>query len=142
MPICDAETIELPARLDQIAVALEWLEQLAQRHVWPARTSFGLILSADEALTNIVTYAFADADEGAHTFLLRCATQPDGVVLQIEDSGGAFDPTASAPEALAESVDEAAIGGHGVRLMRHYLRDLHYAREQDRNVLTLVAALA
>ena len=140
-PTAPRETLDLAARLDQIAVALAWLEQLGERLAWPMRTTFALTLSADEALTNIITYGLSGevhADERIH---LDCATLPDQVVLRIEDGGPAFDPTAARPGALAESLDEAGVGGHGLRLMLHYLRDLRYARESSRNVLTLVAAL-
>lgn len=43
---------------------------------------------------------------------------------------------------LAATLDDAEIGGHGVRLMQHYLHDLRYTRDGDRNRLTLVMRAA
>ena len=62
--------------------------------------------------------------------------------LSIEDNGAVFDPTAQASPALAPSLDEAQVGGHGLRLMRHYLRALHYQRQNERNTLVLEAPWA
>jgi serine/threonine-protein kinase RsbW len=63
------------------------------------------------------------------------------VALCIEDDGVPFDPTAQESPALATSLDEAHVGGHGLRLMRHYLHRMLYRRAPDRNVLLLEVAL-
>ena len=135
------ETLDLAARLDQIAVALAWLERLGESQAWPTRTTFALTLGADEALTNIITYGLSDEVYADERIYLDCTASTDRVVLRIQDGGPAFDPTAAQPGALAESLDEACVGGHGLRLMLHYLSDFRYVRESSRNVLTLVAAL-
>lgn len=120
--------------------ALAWLEALAERDGWPSRMRFALTLCADEALTNIVTHA-RPPDAGQPLRLwLRCGPTAQGVALCIEDDGAAFDPTAQASPALAPSLDEAQVGGHGLRLMRHYLRQMLYRREGPRNLLLLEVA--
>lgn len=131
--------LDIAPRLDQIDMALAWLRALAVEARWPERAAFGLILSADEALTNIVTHAFESAGVGQATIRLVCFNAPQGIALRIEDEGAAFDPTLAVPGPEAESVEAAEIGGHGLRLMRHYLKSIHYVREGRCNVLTLVA---
>lgn len=125
-----------------LTAALAWLEGLAQRDGWPARTLFALTLCADEALTNVIAYAAAPAGEAALQLRLECTRTQEGVQLCIEDNGVAFDPTAQASPALAPSLDDALVGGHGLRLMRHYLHTLHYQRQGGGNVLLLEAAWA
>lgn len=114
-----------------VADALAWLEALAERHGWPPRLQFTLTLCADEALTNITTHAQAPR------LRLECGATAHGVALRIEDDGPPFDPTAQAAPALAASLDDAQAGGHGLRLMRHYLRQMLYRRDGERNVLLL-----
>lgn len=133
------KTLDIAPRLDQVGAALAWLRALAAEAQWPERAAFGLILSADEALTNIVTYAFGQVDIDRAVIRLTCFDVPQGFALRIEDEGGAFDPTLAVPGPEATSVEAAEMGGHGLRLMRHYLRSIHYAREGRLNVLTLVA---
>ena len=61
--------------------------------------------------------------------------------LIVMDNGVPFDPTARQPRELDASLDDARIGGHGLRLMRHYLRDIRYERTDGWNRLTLVAGI-
>lgn len=122
-----------------LASALAWLEGLAERDGWPVRTLFALTLCADEALTNVISYT-APCGQAALQLRLECARGPGSVLLCIEDNGAAFDPTAQASPELVPSLDDAQIGGHGLRLMRHYLRTLQYQRVDERNVLLLEAA--
>ena len=124
-----------------LSSALAWLEGVAERDGWPARTLFALTLCADEALTNVITHALP-VSAAPLQLRLECARTDGGVLLRIEDNGAAFDPTAQASPELAPSLDDAQIGGHGLRLMRHYLRALHYQRQNDCNVLLLEAAWA
>lgn len=126
-------------RLDQVSLALTWLRKLGVDHHWPEKTTFGLVLSLDEALTNIVTHAVEEGGTVEGEIRLICLCEAQGIALRIEDNGIAFDPTQSILKPQADSVEDADIGGHGLRLMRHYLKSIHYAREEGRNVLTLVA---
>ena len=135
-----ADVLRPEASAQGLSSALAWLEGLAERDSWPARTLFALTLCADEALTNVISYASAPADGAALEVHLECARTADCVWLRITDNGAVFDPTAQVSPELAPSLDEARVGGHGLRLMRHYLRALHYQREGDRNVLLLEAA--
>jgi len=120
-----------------VAHALGWLEALAERHGWPARLQFALTLCADEALVNIATHARPRAPGQALRLRLECGPTAHGVALVIEDDGAPFDPTAQELPALAASLDEAHPGGHGLRLMRHYLRQMLYRRDGGRNLLLL-----
>ncbi|MBH1965471.1 MAG: ATP-binding protein [Comamonadaceae bacterium] len=135
-------TLEIESRLDQIEVALNWLRELGAKQGWPDRALFSLVLSADEALTNIVAHAAgveqSDVTRGVSTSVrLVCTLMPQELSLRIEDEGPEFDPTQVDPDQLPESIEEAAVGGHGIRLMHHYLKSIHYVRQGRRNVLTL-----
>lgn len=125
-----------------VAGALDWLQALGERQGWPAKALFALTLCADEALANIASHARAPLAGRPVRLWLACGPTPHGLALRIEDDGVAFDPTAQASPDLAASLDEAQIGGHGLRLMRHYLRQLLYHRDAGRNVLLLELALA
>lgn len=133
--------LEIKAVLEEVETALEWLRELARLHHWPQRTSFGLVLSADEALTNIVTHSAEANHVNGAVVRLACSQSALEITLCIEDEGLPFDPTLSVLRPTASSVEDAEVGGHGLRLMRHYLKAVHYSRENDRNVLTLIASL-
>ncbi|HUH59406.1 MAG TPA: ATP-binding protein [Candidimonas sp.] len=122
--------------------AMAWLHAIAQREQWHERTAFKLGLCLDEALTNIVMYGFPpDQPLTAPMSAITLTLQDDGqrLDLNIVDNGVAFDPTGRPAPARAKSLDDAVIGGHGLRLMRHYLHDIHYERSGGHNRLRLTA---
>lgn len=138
------DTLDLVPDQNAVATAMQWLEGIAEREAWPPKLNFGLSLSLDEALTNIVSYAFDDTAQAGSPpcVALSCSQDSEWISLDIVDNGRPYDPTKTPPPPLAATLDDAAIGGHGVRLMQHYLHDLRYARSGDRNRLTLVARAA
>lgn len=120
-----------------------WLETLASARQWPVRTTFGLTLSLDEALSNVLMYGYPDSDPAIQpaeiVLTLRC--NQDLIELEIADNGLPFDPTQRESPDLQVSLDDAVPGGHGLRLMRSYLDDLQYHYADGRNHLRLVARL-
>jgi len=131
--------LRVGACIESISEATSWLGEIAEAEEWPAGVRFGLELSLEEALTNVVSYGFKDVGHAP----LRQAEAFDAdvrrVAVRILDNGIAFDPTAIAEPDVPESIEDARIGGHGVQLMRNFLESLAYRREDDRNQLTLVA---
>lgn len=135
-------TLRVEADIAAIPEATGWLAALAEQEGWPDSMRFGLELSLEEALTNVVSYGFAGV-ERAPAIRIEVRRLPAGrVAVQLIDNGVAFDPTTLAEPETPASIDEARIGGHGVQLIRHFLESLAYCREGDENRLTLVAAPA
>lgn len=130
------EHLALPAVPEATGTALAWLEALGEQAHWPHRARTSLLLCADEALANIALHARTPTGDPARIELF-CGPTEHGIALRIEDDGAAFDPTVQASPALAASLEDADIGGHGLRLMRHFLRQMLYLREGQRNVLLL-----
>jgi len=146
------DTLDLVPDRNAIPAAIQWLETIAAREHWPQALIFPLIISMDEALTNIVSYAFranhliqSDDRTDNHTtpcmIHLTCTLFFDRIEIGIIDNGAAFDPTKTVIRPVAQSVEQASIGGHGLRLMRHYLSKISYLRRDQRNHLTLIINL-
>lgn len=133
------DMLELHADAQAVPLALEWLESIADREGWQPRTTFGLTLCLDEALTNVVSYAFDPRPvDDPPAITVSCQTAESAITLTLRDNGRPYDPTAGDPPPLVACLDEARPGGHGVRLMRHYLSELSYQRQAGWNCLTLV----
>jgi serine/threonine-protein kinase RsbW len=142
MPL-DLDTLQLVPDDHAVALAMQWLEAIAEREDWPPKVSFGLVLSLDEALTNVVSYAFTagTADGNAPAVTLTLRREGSDLQLEIVDNGQPYDPTLVTPPPIATDLDEAEIGGHGVRLIRHYIKGLAYRHEQGQNHLALIATI-
>ncbi|MGF1484537.1 MAG: ATP-binding protein [Opitutales bacterium] len=100
-----------------------------------------LQLCLDEALSNILAYAFAPGEQ--QTIELELSTDAQGVTAVLCDAGKPFDPLREArPNGTKPIVDAVAKArepepGMGVFLMRRLLDELHYVRQNGRNVLRL-----
>lgn len=121
--------------LDELTRLAEWLNTCAEQHSIPEQTAQHVDLCVAEAVTNIMTHGFAD--EGAHEIAVRLEQKGKDVVLEIEDDGVAFDPTAADPPPLA-TLDSTRIGGWGIRIVRRFAAEVRYRRTNGHNCLTLV----
>ena len=128
---------------DTLSKALAWLETAGEQAGWAEKVLFKLRLSLDETLTNITLYSHAGRPATSDTPVVKLHIMQDQetVTLEVQDNGIAFDPTAKASRELDSSLEDALIGGHGLRLMRHYLDDIRYERRDGWNCLSLVAGL-
>jgi anti-sigma regulatory factor (Ser/Thr protein kinase) len=126
---------------DAVTQALDWLEAVGEQAQWPTRTTFKLSLCLDEALSNIVMYGFKHtaADAGAGNIRLAVHQDAQHILLDIFDNGTPYDPTLKMPRNLDSSIEDAEIGGHGLRLMRHYLLDIQYLHTGEENHLRMIA---
>lgn len=132
-------SLAIAADVDEIGKVSAWLEELGEQDDWPLNLRFGLELSVEEALANVINHGFEGIAHAPEITLDYFRPDADAIAIRICDNGVPFDPTVQLSPDLAGSVEDARIGGHGLRLMRHYLRDFGYARIDGRNQLTLIA---
>ncbi len=97
-------------------------------------------LFAEEALVNIVQYAYPECEEGEETgeIFLACSASADCLKVEMRDKGREFDPVSEAKEIdTSLSIEERDIGGLGLYIMKKILTKMDYKREGDTNILTL-----
>ena len=136
-------TEPVPARLEmtirndlaEIAPLGERIDEYVAGLGLPPRMAFDLNLAIDELLTNVISYGYDDG--AAHAIAVRCAAAGDEITVEIEDDGRAFDPFDAPPPDLTSSIEERAIGGLGVHLVRSLTDDASYERRDGRNIVTL-----
>ena len=113
------------------------IETLAEREGWTPDLSFKVNLALEELVINIMDYGFADGD---HEIDITLISEDHQLVIEIADSGKAFDPLQDAPVPDVNApAEERPIGGLGIYLVRNMMDDMQYRREGDRNYLTLIA---
>jgi serine/threonine-protein kinase RsbW len=126
--------------LSELARVAAWLNDCVGRFQVPVRTAERLDLCSTEVLTNIVQHGFSGS--GAHRILLRLERRDEHMALEIQDDGAPFDPRAAADPEPPASLADAAVGGWGIRIVRHFSDEWHYCRSEGRNQLTLLFRLS
>ena len=131
-------TLSSPEDEHALEQTLDTVDELAEANDWPAAAAFQIRLAIEEIVLNVIKYGVV----GGGRIDIDFSPGPDQVSVRIADNGKAFDPTNDplAPDTDAELQDRA-IGGLGVFLVRRVMDDFHYVREQDRNVVTLTKRL-
>lgn len=135
------DVLTLAVRLDELPRAAAWLETLAARDNWPERTLFTLQLGLEEALVNVISYGFTDPAPAGAAITLAYRRDRGMALVRISDNGMPFDPTTIDEPIVPDTVEDAAIGGHGVQLMRHLLDEFSYCHEDGNNRLILGSRL-
>lgn len=112
----------------------EFVNQTGTQEGVPPEGIDMLILALEEAVTNVINYAYGDG-EGEIT--LTAERQGDALVFEIKDRGEAFDPTQVGEPDVTLPAEERQLGGLGLFLIRKIMDGVHYRRIQDTNILTL-----
>lgn len=86
---------------------------------------FGLAL--DELITNIISYGLAGRSDGIITLSIEHA---DGALrAELADNGPPFDPLAAETAKPGGAVEERAVGGLGITLVKTVMDRLDYRRD-------------
>ena len=112
-----------------------WIQSFAEAvQLSPAaRNAFDLALV--EWVTNVISYAYDDARE--HWIVIRFLTGSGQARVEVEDDGRAFNPLTLPPVDTSAPLEQRAIGGLGVHMVRQLMNSVEYRRAEGRNILTM-----
>ena len=92
-------------------------------------------LMAEEVLTNIIKYGFAD--EAEHVIEMAVDVSPGQVTLRFRDDGRHFDPLEETETTSERPAGEPPVGGLGLVLVRALADVASYSRSGGCNILSL-----
>jgi len=96
-----------------------------------------LNLAVEEAVANVINYAYPEGQEGK--VRIDATYDEQQIRFVITDKGVPFDPTKAADADVTLSAEERQIGGLGIHLVRNIMDEMTYERTPEgENVLTLV----
>lgn len=129
--------IVLEARRENLEAARDFVERICREASVPEKAVGQLQLAVDEVCTNLVLYAYKEADGGE----IRVAVEPgeSEVVVTITDWGAPFHPDEAPAPDLSSDWRTRRVGGLGWHLVRQVTDRLEYAADPvGGNVLRLV----
>lgn len=131
--------LELCNRIEEIGRMSEFIDQLAKEYSLSMEDAFNIRLAIEEAVTNVIMYAFPEDEE--HTFMLTARYAEGSLIFNIIDSGKEFDPTLQPDADVTLSLEERPIGGLGIFLIRSIMQKVEYHRIDGKNILTMVKVI-
>ena len=139
MDSTDTNKATFLACIDQIPSICSVITQAARDAGMEEGNIWKLETAVDEACTNISSYGYQNSCKGP--IWLYWKTLDGKFIVIIEDMGIPFDQSQPTHPDLSCNICERQIGGLGRHIMRQFLDDMQYQRENDRNCLTLVKSL-
>ena len=130
-------SIKLPAEIGNLRTFVSFVADCARMHGFRQERVLDLELAAEEAVTNVCLHAHY---QKTGELEIRCFKEPysDRLVVEIRDSGKAFDVLSAPPPDFTSDLEDRKIGGLGVFLIRKMVDEVHYSRKADENVLRLI----
>ena len=126
-----------PAESRQIESWIQSFAEVAQLSP-AARNAFDHALV--EWITNVISYAYDDVRE--HGIDVRFLTAPGQARVEVEDDGREFNPLARPPVDTHAPLEQRAVGGLGIHMIRQMMDSVEYRRDAGRNILTMTRRVA
>ena len=123
--------LEIKNEVSELDAVPEFIDELCP----DSKVLSDVNLALEEALVNIVDYAYDKPGEGL--IQIDASLHKDVLEVVLTDSGRPFDPTTVANPDLNLPPEERPIGGLGIFLVRKLMDTLEYERKDDKNILTM-----
>lgn len=127
--------ISLLSKKENLPGFLEPLESYLEGKLIESSRIKKITLCVEEAIVNIMNYAYDDRDGEIKLILSR---NNQKITVLLIDAGKKFDPLAKEDPVLDVSAEERQIGGLGIFLIRKYSEEVSYQRKNNRNILAMV----
>jgi sigma-B regulation protein RsbU (phosphoserine phosphatase) len=122
--------------IEQISLLSDFVNDIAEgAGIEDPSLSLSLNLALEEAVTNVVLYAYPEGVKG--DVMIEAMFKDELLTFVISDQGIAFDPTAKEDADITLSAEERPIGGLGIFLVKQLMDCVDYQRVEGRNILTM-----
>lgn len=111
------------------------IDDLAEEWELPQALAMNINLVIEEAVSNIIFYAFNDKDK--HEIRITISLENSRLTIKITDDGIPFNPLKQQQPDITLSAEERPIGGLGIFLISQIMDNMHYSRQKNQNILTL-----
>lgn len=130
------ESLTLTNDLKEVDKLGSFMKQVSERLNLPKSLAFNLRLAVEEAVVNVMEYAYPSEAKG--NVVIHISSNGHRLKFVIIDSGVSFDPTVAAAADTTLSAEERPVGGLGILLVRELMDMVNYERVDGKNVLTLM----
>ncbi|OPX28954.1 MAG: hypothetical protein B1H08_04905 [Candidatus Omnitrophica bacterium 4484_171] len=127
------DSIVLAAKMESLDKAVDFIVEGASKLKFSDKDISQIRLAAEEIVVNIINYAYP---EKAGNMRISYRTEDNNtLVVEIVDSGIAFNPLSLPEPDVNVPLDKRKIGGLGVYLVKKIMDDVNYERKDGRNIL-------
>ncbi|MBQ6067544.1 MAG: ATP-binding protein [Clostridia bacterium] len=129
--------ITLPAVLESIEIATDFMDDILNNAGCPSRARIQLDIALDELMSNVARYAYAP-ETGEVTVSVSIRKDPRRAVITLTDSGVPYDPLQTKDPDVTLTAEERPIGGLGIFIVKQSMDDVIYDYRNGQNIVTIV----
>lgn len=133
------ETLVLKNDIREVSKLSSFMKSVTEKINLEVSLSSQLRLAVEEAVVNVIDYAYPMGTEGEVEVCMMFNGQ--SLKIMITDCGVPFDPTAKEKADTTLSAEDRQIGGLGILLVRELMDSINYEREEGKNILTLIKTI-
>ena len=122
-------------RIEELSALAEKIDDLAEKWELSQALAMNINLVIEEALSNIIFYAFADTDK--HKIEISISLENSSLSIKITDDGIPFNPLLQQQPDINLPAEDRPVGGLGIFLISQIMDEMHYARQKNQNILIL-----
>jgi serine/threonine-protein kinase RsbW len=134
-----AEKIIYPATIDHLRAMLTFIDEAAKALGFDEQKIHQIMVASEEALVNVINYAYPE--KPGEVEVTREIRENKSLLIELKDSGIAFDPLSLPEPNIHEPMERRRPGGLGIYMIRKIMDEVRYRREGDSNILTMVKNL-
>ncbi|MGE5394150.1 MAG: ATP-binding protein [Candidatus Saccharibacteria bacterium] len=122
-------------QVEELSTMAMNMMELAKEWKLPQALSMNINLAIEEALSNIIFYAFPDHDR--HEIKVSLTLSDNRLTIRITDNGIPFNPLMQQQPDITLPAEERPVGGLGIFLISQIMDTMHYTRHKNQNILEL-----
>ncbi|MCB0721891.1 MAG: ATP-binding protein [Ignavibacteriae bacterium] len=132
--------IKIPSSTKNLAAIRKFVEDKALEMGFDPTLTNQIVLSVDEACTNIIKYTHKFNE--SESIELKIDTNGKQIKITINYHGDSFDPNNANEPDMEKYFEKFQVGGLGIPLMRKFMNDIVYIHKKpDYNSLILTKVL-
>ncbi len=130
-------SLRVRTEIEELRRIDEAVEKFGAGEDWPPNLLFQVKLALEELAINVMNHGHDD--DGEHEMEITLTSETDKLTIELSDDGRAFNPLDDAPEPdLDAALEDRPIGGLGVHMVRTFMDEMSYRRDEGKNHLTLI----
>lgn len=130
-----SEDITLKNQMSEVSRLNDFVKMVGERLQLDKSLVKKLRLAVEEVVVNVISYAYLEETEG--NVVVSARADKKRLSFVITDWGFAFAPTDAPRADISQPVEERAIGGLGIMLVRQLMDSVNYERVDGKNILTM-----
>lgn len=130
------EELTIDAKIENLPAVTEFITSALEEKDCSIKIVMQMELVLEEIFVNVASYAYAPKS-GSVTIRQKFDDAPPAITISFTDSGIAFNPLEKEDPDTNAGVEERAIGGLGIFLIKKNVDDIFYERKDGKNILTI-----